>query len=140
MPVRRSSVASFAASETRRVLIVDDDCDCSHLVKVLLEKTGRYVVFEENTATKAYQTARSLRPDVILLDIAMPEADGGDVAAQIDADPALQRTPIIFLTALITETETKAGLQIQGRPAVPKPISIPNLIDRIEQTLGGDVA
>jgi CheY-like chemotaxis protein len=139
MRVRKSSVASSAASETRRVLIVDDDCDCSHLVKVLLEKTGRYVVFEENNATKAYQSARSLRPDVILLDIAMPEADGGDVAAQIDADPALQRTPIIFLTALITETETKAGLRIQGRPAVPKPISIPNLIDRIEETQGGHV-
>lgn len=128
---------SFAAAETRRVLIVDDDSDCSYLVKVLLEKTGHYLVFEENNATKAYQSAQSLRPDIILLDVAMPEADGGDVAAQIDADPALQRTPIIFLTALITETETKAGLRIQGRPAVPKPISIPNLINAIEETLGG---
>lgn len=92
-------------------------------------------MFEENDATKAYQTARSLRPDVILLDVAMPERDGGDVAAQIDADPELQRRPIIFLTALITETETKAGLRIQGRSAVPKPISIPDLINRIEETL-----
>jgi CheY-like chemotaxis protein len=65
----------------------------------------------------------------------MPGTDGGDVAAQIEADPELQRTPIIFLTALITKPETKTGLRIQGHPSFAKPINIPELINEIEENL-----
>ena len=65
----------------------------------------------------------------------MPETDGGEVAAQIQADPELQTTPIIFLTALVTKAETKAGLRIQGHPFLAKPISIPELIEAIEENL-----
>jgi len=65
----------------------------------------------------------------------MPKTDGGEVAAQIEADPELQRTPIIFLTALVTEPETKTGLRIQGHPSLAKPINIPELINGIEENL-----
>jgi len=91
-------VATSAVEEKRRILIVDDDRDASHLIKILLEKNGRYVVLEENDAARAHQSARNFRPDLILLDIMMPGTDGGDVAAQIEADLDLQRTPIVFLT------------------------------------------
>jgi len=124
-----------AIEAKRRILIVDDDQNSTHLVKVLLEKTGSYLVLEQNDATRAYQDARSFRPDVILLDIEMPGKDGGDVAAQIEADAELQRTPILFLTALVTKAEAEAGLRVQGRPAVAKPIAIPELINRIEANL-----
>ena len=124
-----------AIEAKRRILIVDDDQNSTHLVKVLLEKTGSYLVLEQNDATRAYQDARSFRPDVILLDIEMPGKDGGDVAAQIEADAELQRTPILFLTALVTKAEAEAGLRVQGRPAVAKPIAIPELINRIETNL-----
>ena len=128
-------MATSAVEEKRRILIVDDDRGASHLIKILLEKNGRYVVLEENDAAKAHQSARNFRPDLILLDIMMPQIDGGDIAAQIDADPGLQRTPIIFLTALVTKTEAKAGLHIQGHPVLAKPIDIPELINRIEENL-----
>ena len=121
--------------EKRRVLIVDDDADSTHLVKILLEKTGNYVVFEENDADQAHQSARNFRPHAILLDIMMPKTDGSEVAAQIEADPELCGTPIIFLTALITEPETRAGLRIEGHRSVAKPINIPRLIDQIEESL-----
>jgi two-component system, OmpR family, response regulator len=121
--------------ETRRILIVDNDRDSAHLVKVLLERAGHYFVLEENVATKAHQTAQSFRPDLILLDIVMPEMDGGDVAAQIAADPELRSTPIVFLTALVTKSEAEAGLRIQGHPSVAKPINIPDLIKAIEENL-----
>ena len=121
--------------EKRRILIVDDDRDSTHLIKILLEKISHYLVLEENNAAKAHESARDFRPDLILLDIMMPQIDGGDIAAQIDADPGLQRTPIIFLTALVTKTEAKAGLHIQGHPALAKPIDIPELINRIEENL-----
>ena len=121
--------------EKRRILIVDDDRDNTRLIKILLEKISHYLVLEENDAAKAHESARDFRPDLILLDIMMPQIDGGDIAAQIDADPGLQRTPIIFLTALVTKTEAKAGLHIQGHPVLAKPIDIPELINRIEENL-----
>jgi CheY-like chemotaxis protein len=129
------STGGSAVKEERRILIVDDDRDSTHLLKILLEKVGSYAVLEENDAAKAHQSARSFKPDLILLDIIMPQRDGGDVAAQIEADPGMQRTPIIFLTALVTKAEAKAGVQIQGHPVVAKPVNIPELTRRIEENL-----
>jgi CheY-like chemotaxis protein len=128
-------IARSLTKEKRRVLIVDDDLESTHLVKVLLERTGAYVVLEENDAAKAFETTKNFRPDVILLDILMPQTDGAEVAAQIEADPELQSTPIIFLTALVTEPETKAGLRIEGHRSLAKPINIPELINQIEESL-----
>ena len=121
--------------EKRRILIVDNDPNTTHLVKVLLERTGHYVVLEENDATKAHQSARNFRPDLILLDVVMPETDGGEIAARVEADPELHNTPIIFLTALVTRAEAKTGLHIQGHPFLAKPVSIPELINAIEERL-----
>ena len=117
--------------EERRILIVDDDRDSTHLLKILLEKIG-YLVLEENDAAKAYQSAHNFRPDLILLDIMMPHRDGIELASEIGADPQLQRTPIIFLTAL---GDARAGLRIQGHPVLAKPINVPELINRLEENL-----
>ena len=124
-----------AAKGKRRILIVDDDSNSTHLVKILLERSGPYLVLEENDPTKTDQTAHSFKPDLILLDIVMPNIDGGELATQIEADRELHDTPIIFVTALVTQGEAKSGLQIQGHPLVAKPISIPELIDAIEKHL-----
>ena len=129
------SIGGSGRKEKRRILIVDSDANTTHLVKVLLERTGRYLVLEENDATKAHQSARNFRPDLILLDIVMPETDGGEVAARVEADPELHNTPIVFLTALVTRAEAKSGLNIQGHPFLAKPVSIPELINAIEQHL-----
>ena len=129
------SVSGSAAKEKRRILIVDDDPNSTHLVKILLERSGPYLVLEENDATKADQTAHNFKPDVILLDIIMPKMDGGELATQIESDRELHDTPIIFLTALVTHGEARGGLHIQGHPFVAKPISIPELIEAIEKHL-----
>jgi len=129
------AISRSVIKEKRRILIVDNDSNSTHLVKILLEKTRRYLVLEENDATKAHQRARDFRPDLILLDIMMPELDGGEIAAQIQVDPELHNTPIIFLTALVTRAEAKSGLHIQGHRFLAKPISIPDLIDAIEEHL-----
>ena len=128
-------VSDSVGKGKRRILIVDDDANSTHLVKILLERSGPYLVLEENDAAKADQTAHDFRPDVILLDIVMPKIDGGELATQIEADRELHDTPIIFLTALVTHGEAKSGLHIQGHPMVAKPISIPELIDAIEKHL-----
>ena len=129
------SVSDPLAKGKRRILIVDDDANSTHLVKILLERSGPYLVLEENDPTKADQTAHEFRPDVILLDIIMPKLDGGELATQIEADRELRDASIIFLTALVTHAEASSGLHIQGHPLVAKPISIPELIEAIEKHL-----
>jgi two-component system, OmpR family, response regulator len=128
-------VSDSSPKGKRRILIVDDDANSTHLVKILLERSGPYRVLEENDPTKADQTAHNFKPDVILLDIVMPKIDGGELAKQIEADRELHDTPIIFLTALVTHGEAMSGLQMQGHPMVAKPISIPELIEAIEKHL-----
>ena len=129
------SIGGSERKERSRILIVDNDPNTTHLVKVLLERTGHYLVLEEKDATKAHYSARNFRPDLIFLDVVMQETDGGEVAAQIEADPEFHDTPIVFLTALVTRAEAKSGLNIQGHPFLAKPVSIPELINAIEQHL-----
>jgi CheY-like chemotaxis protein len=134
------SVSASTTKGTRRILIVDDDANSTHLVKILLERSGPYLVREENDASKADQTAHDFKPDVILLDIVMPKIDGGELATHIESDRELHDTPIIFLTALVTHSEANSGLRVQGHPLVAKPISIPELIDAIEKHLPAPAA
>jgi PleD family two-component response regulator len=72
---RLGSIARPELGEKRRILIIDNDRDTTRVVKILLERTGRYLVLEENEATKAHQSAQNFRPDLILLDIVMPETE-----------------------------------------------------------------
>jgi CheY-like chemotaxis protein len=124
-----------AIQEKACILIIDNNRDFTHSAKIALEATNRYFVCEENDPSKAHQTAQDLEPDLILLDIAMPETDGGEVAARIQSDPALHRIPIVFLTALVTKAEGKSGLRIEGHPFLAKPITLPELIEGIEEYL-----
>ena len=129
------------AKEKPRILIIDNNRDFTDSAKLALERTGRYSVWEENEPARAHQTAQGVKPDLILLDIAMPETDGGEVAARIESDPTLHRTPVVFLTALVTKAEARSGLQmIQGHPFLAKPINIPELVAGIERYLPAHAA
>ena len=128
------------AKEKPRILIIDNNRDFTDSAKLGLERTGRYSVWEENEPARAHQTAQRVKPDLILLDIAMPETDGGEVAARIESDPTLHRIPIVFLTALVTKAEARSGLRIQGHPFLAKPISIPDLVAGIERHLPAHTA
>jgi CheY-like chemotaxis protein len=132
--------ASEQTKEKPRILIIDNNRDFTYSARLGLERTGRYSVWEENEPARAHQTAQRVKPDLILLDIAMPETDGGEVAARVESDPALHRTPVVFLTALVTKAEAKSGLRIQGHPFLAKPISIPELIEGIERSLPAHAA
>ena len=122
-------------TETKRILIVDDEAGFTRLLKLTLEGTRRYIVKEENDGSQALQSARQFRPDLILLDIVMPKMDGGDVARQMASDPMLKKVKIIFLTAIVSQKEAGAG-GIGGFPFVAKPVSLAALTAMIEETLG----
>jgi CheY-like chemotaxis protein len=72
---------------------------------------------------------------LILLDVMMPVFDGGDVAAQIRADPQLQGVPIVFLTAMVTEKATSTR-PVLGYPFISKPVTPERLAASIENHLG----
>jgi CheY-like chemotaxis protein len=125
-------VSDSADKGKRQILIVDEDANSTRLVKILLEKSGPYLVLD---AAYADQTAHKFKPDVILLHIIMPKIEGGELATQIEADRELHDTPIIVVAALITHGEAKSGLHIQEQPLVANPIPIPELIEAIEKHL-----
>lgn len=118
----------------KRVFIVDDESGFTRLLKLTLERTGRFVVQEENDGTEAWLAAREFKPDIVFLDIVMPKIDGGDVAQKIRSDPALSHVPIIFLTAIVSSRET--GKDIGGFPFLAKPVSLDAITACIEQHLG----
>jgi len=120
-----------------KVLIVDDDMASSRLLGLGLEKTGAFQVKVENSATQALSRAREFCPDVILLDVCMPGADGGDVAFRIHGDTALRSTPIIFLTSLVSGQESSsATVQRGGYEFLSKPASIAKVMECIDRHLG----
>ena len=115
-----------------KILIVDDETGFTKLMKVAL---SAYDICEENNPAMALETARKFRPDLILLDVIMPEIDGGDVAARIKADPMLQHVPIVFLTAIVSNKETSQQRLFGGYPFVAKPVTPEKLMECIKQNL-----
>jgi two-component system, OmpR family, response regulator len=125
----------------KKVLIIDDETAFTNIVKLTLEGRGAYEVCVENNSRQAIATARKFWPDVIVLDVVMPELDGGEVHTQFMADPVLKHIPIIFLTAIVRQKEVDehAGM-IGGSFYLAKPVSADGLISAIEEhsrTLAG---
>ena len=106
----------------KRILLVDDEKSLTTLLKLNLEDTGNYDVRVENWPEDALAAAREFKPDLVLLDIIMPRLPGGNVAAQIDSDPLLKGTPIVFLTAAVrrSQVEDNDGI-ICEHPCLAKP-------------------
>src|SRR5438067_2574527 len=119
---------------TKRILIIDDDPSVTRAVKVLLETSGNYSVEEENNSRNAFATARWFRPDLIFLDVMMPDLDGGDIAHQIESDALLQGTPIVFFTGLVSGEEA-ASNRIGGYRFIAKPLRRDQLLRRVEEML-----
>src|ERR1043166_7887559 len=91
----------------KRILLVDDEKSLTSLLKLNLEETGQYEVRVENWPEDALDATRQFKPDLILLDIIMPRLPGGNVAAQIKADPEVDDTPIVFLTAAVRKEQVE---------------------------------
>jgi len=116
----------------RKILLIDDEASFTRNLKLNLEETGNYEIREENQASNALATAREFKPDLILLDVIMPDMAGGEIASQIAADAGLKDTPIVFLTAVVTKKEE--GL-IGGRQFIAKPVTVESVIESIEKNL-----
>jgi CheY-like chemotaxis protein len=121
---------------SKRILVVDDEPSITRNLKLTLESGGGYQVLGENHAPNALRATRMFRPDLILLDVMMPGMDGGDVAARLRADPLFRDTPIIFLTAIVSNEETDGHEMLNGGETfLAKPVDIGELKKTIQEHL-----
>lgn len=120
----------------KRILLIDDEPDFTHVLKLNLEETGRYEVVEENRPEYVLPIARAFKPDLIFLDVVMPHVHGGEVAEKLRADEAIKDTPVVFLTAVVSreEAERQDGV-IGGHPFIAKPVSLDEVLLLIEKYL-----
>ncbi len=120
----------------KRIFVIDDEPGITRTMKVNLERTGVYTVGTENHALHALAAAREFQPDLILLDVMMPELDGAELAGEIRSDPTLQHVPIVFLTAIVSPKETGGEyLESGGQTFVAKPVNLDALVKCIEENI-----
>jgi len=106
----------------RTVLVADDERTIRTLVAAVLDQGGVRTI-EAADGTEALDMARRHRPDVVLLDILMPNMNGIDVCRQIRAERALSRTPVIMLTACGQESDQERGQKAGANAFIVKPFS-----------------
>lgn len=120
---------------TAKVLIVDDEPDVLELIGFNLRKAGIEVVTAPDGA-QALRKASETAPDLIVLDLMMPEIDGLDVCKLLRADPRTTTIPIIMLTAKAAEADRVLGLELGADDYLTKPFSPRELLLRIKGLLG----
>jgi DNA-binding response OmpR family regulator len=115
----------------KKIAVIEDDADLYSLVQYNLEKEG-FSVVGAKTGKGALELCRRERPDLILLDIMLPDSDGLDICKGIRANGELAQTPVIFLTARASETDRIVGLELGANDYIVKPFFVRELIARIK--------
>ena len=123
--------------DKKKILIVDDEKSLSLMLKKCLEQTGNYDVKVENHSVNALSMTRDYQPELILLDIMMPEINGIEIAEHIQNDEALKNIKIVFFTAIPIKQERKIIDQrhIDG-VIINKPVKLRELLECFQEQLG----
>jgi diguanylate cyclase (GGDEF)-like protein len=119
---------------TERILIADDDASIRRLMQVILEAEG-FRLLQAADGREALELVRSERPDLVVLDVMMPELDGFDVCRMLRADPRTQGTSVIMLTARALSADVLVGLSAGADDYVVKPFHPVELVARVRSTL-----
>ncbi len=120
----------------KKILLVDDEPTLTRMMQLNLERTGRFEVLSENSGPRAVDTVRRFQPDLIFLDVMMPEKSGDDVAHELRQDSELADIPIVFLTAIVSREETDVlGSTIGGNRFLAKPVKTAELVEVIDELL-----
>lgn len=128
------SKADKHMSDEKRVLIIEDEADLADLLGYNLRKAG-YRADVANDGNSGFQRAVDERPDLVILDVMMPQLSGLQVARLLRTDPKTSAVPILMLTAKGEETDQIAGLQVGADDYVTKPFSMKVLLARVEALL-----
>ena len=118
-----------------KILCVDDERDIAELVKLVLE-LGQHQVTVVTEPENAVSTALELAPDLILLDVVMPNVDGFDIFRELREQPALAKIPIAFLTSNNKSVDLMVGLHVmKAEDYITKPFGKQELLDRVNSLL-----
>ena len=119
---------------SKKVLIVDDEPNIVLSVEFLMRREGHEVV-TAGDGQEAIDLLASTRPDLMILDVMMPRKNGFEVCAEVRADPALSRMPILMLTAKGREAEMKKGISLGADAYITKPFSTHDLVAKVHELL-----
>src|ERR1051325_5272606 len=118
----------------KRIAIVEDEAELAALIEYNLVRHG-YQAEVLGGASGTLKALEQARPDLILLDVMLPEVDGFELCRQIRQSPVLGRTPVLFLTARSDEVDRVLGLEIGGDDYMTKPFSPRELVARVKAHL-----
>jgi two-component system alkaline phosphatase synthesis response regulator PhoP len=118
----------------QRVLVVDDDKEIVRILRAYLEKAG-YNVLTAHDGETALHVIRSDRPDLVVLDLMLPDRDGWDITRIVRADPGLSSLPIVMLTARVEGDDKILGLDIGADDYIPKPFNPHEVVARVRAVL-----
>jgi DNA-binding response OmpR family regulator len=123
----------------KKILIVDDDPDLVEAVTIILE-SKKYEVAAAYGGIEGLQKAKTEKPDLIVLDVMMPDKDGYAVCKELKSDPNLGKIPILLLTAVVSKISTtrytqQMGLETEADDYIDKPVEPEVLVKRIEALL-----
>jgi two-component system alkaline phosphatase synthesis response regulator PhoP len=118
----------------QRILVVDDDPAIVKVVRSYLEQAG-YAVLTATDGERALQILRHDRPDLVVLDVMLPNRDGWEITRSIRADAALAATPIILLTARVDDTDKIVGLEMGADDYITKPFNAREVVARVRALL-----
>ena len=125
-------------SRNIKVLTIDDEADFCYFVKKNLMQSGMFDVTIATNGAEGIKMAESEKPDIILLDLFMPDMPGEDVAAALGEKASTAKIPILFVTALATNEDVIEGEEnkIGNNYILPKPVRTKKLIETIVKILG----
>jgi two-component system, OmpR family, alkaline phosphatase synthesis response regulator PhoP len=121
----------MASQGPKTILIVEDESDIAQLVKIYLEKEG-FRTLHAKTGLEAQKLVSSDHPDLLILDLMLPEMDGLEVCKSLRNKPDTALIPIIMLTAKAEESDTIVGLELGADDYVTKPFSPKSLVARVK--------
>ena len=115
----------------KKIALIEDDTDLYNLVQYNLDKEGFQVVGSQ-TGKGALDLCRREHPDLVILDIMLPDSDGLEICKAIRANSELAHVPVIFLTARASETDRIVGLELGANDYIVKPFFVRELVARIK--------
>jgi len=121
-------------AKPKRILVVDDEPDVTDLLAYTLKAKG-FAVEVINNPNASIGLARTFLPDLVILDVMMPEVNGIQICRMLRADPKLRRVPVIFLTAKTEESDRIHGLESGADDYICKPFSTKELVLRVQSIL-----
>jgi DNA-binding response OmpR family regulator len=124
------------AAEPKLIVCIEDEPDMIELLRTILESSG-YKVIGATGGVVGLETVRREKPDLILLDLMMPDMDGWEVFQQIKDDSDLSSIPIVVVTAKAQSIDKVLGLYIaRAEDYITKPFKVQDLVDRIDKLVG----